>query len=748
MKFELNRILSISVAPLLLLLIIFLSIYVRFSTLSSPVILDYDPWWYYRHAVEILNNNFQTPQWDLLSFYPPGRPAEAYQGLEYLMIFFYQAISIFKNISFMEVAKLTPLILVGLVSIPAFLIGKLLSNKWGGLTTALFVTLTPTFISVSMAGYCDSDAAVVLFFPLSIYSIFLALRKRNFYFYALAILVNLAFAYTWGGGWLPQIFYIFSLPGFVIFRILENMIHERKFKFEFSKIFDEVKPLVKPLVIILLITNVIGTFLGLGNSISSLLIGFGFTGLAGTVVLLVFTTVIALFGFVAGYSFRGVLGGVLGTIVGLALVVFYIFFGGLSFQPLLVNISVAELQRINIFSTEGFYAIASRIGMATTLFTLIGLPLLVFFKIYKKVKINFEEIFMFILALVTFYLILSGVRFALLFSIAAAISTGYVIGNLFAYVKKDVLVATLFGIILLSMMMFVSDAIQTGYASAGMEIDQNWIAALDWLKTNSNKDTLVATWWDPGHIITGYTGLKVMADGAHCPSGVCIPYNHDIRIQDMGRIFSTNNEAEAINILKKYTFLTPEQCQEARNKYDGIMPANACDPIKKVYVIASNDLIGKYYWLSYFGSGGTGKNYVTCSYSQEATQSIGALTYSCAAGFQMEISIVQTNQTIFFVMNAPQIGVRNMIIKDAIFTQQGQVVALRQTNATNVIDGLFFIDSSFQSGLFMESSIRDSLFTNMFFFNGQGSSDLDIPKLQNFTLVYTNPEIRIYEVKS
>jgi asparagine N-glycosylation enzyme membrane subunit Stt3 len=151
------------------------------STLNAPTILDYDPWWFYRHAKEILDNNFRVPKWDLLSFFPPGRPSQPEQGWAYTMVIFYKIISLFSQVSFMDVAKISTLIIVALTVIPAFLLGKLLSNKWGGFTTAIFATLAPTFIGVSMAGYCDTDAPVVFFSFLSTYSMILMLKKERYY---------------------------------------------------------------------------------------------------------------------------------------------------------------------------------------------------------------------------------------------------------------------------------------------------------------------------------------------------------------------------------------------------------------------------------------------------------------------------------------------------------------------------------------------------------------------------------------
>src|SRR5271157_4501503 len=79
-----------------LAVIVGLAIYVRFSTISATTILDYDPWWYFRHTQEILNNNLIPPKWDILSYYPPGRPFPKQLGWEYTIIFFYKIAEILK----------------------------------------------------------------------------------------------------------------------------------------------------------------------------------------------------------------------------------------------------------------------------------------------------------------------------------------------------------------------------------------------------------------------------------------------------------------------------------------------------------------------------------------------------------------------------------------------------------------------------------------------------------------------------
>jgi hypothetical protein len=325
-----------------------------------------------------------------------------------------------------------------------------------------------------------------------------------------------------------------------------------------------------------------------------------------------------------------------------------------------------------------------------------------------------------------------------------------------AVMKKDekLVNVLILGILAFQSLFFISNAIQLGQAT-GMEISQNWYNALDWLVNNSNKETIVATWWDPGHILAGYSYYKqkpfmVMADGAHCGPNDCVVYNHDIRIHDMGRVFSINNETEAIEILKKYMGPDKEQCDQYKrifgnSIYDNPLKVDPCKSMSKMYVIASSDLIGKYYWLSYFGSfdyekrTGEGRNFIQLQLTNY-NQQRGILEYGNGI-----ISITQKDNKLVAILNLPQQGIRNAIIKDMIYFQQGNQINQRTENAT--VNGLLFVDPSFQFVIFMDEKIEKSIFTNMFFFNGKGLKEFEIPELKNFELKYSNPEVKIFEVK-
>jgi asparagine N-glycosylation enzyme membrane subunit Stt3 len=788
---DLIKIRNWTVTILLLSFIIFLSALVRAGTLNSKTILDYDPWWYYRHAVEIMSNGMIPPKWDILSYFPGGRPYDAQLGWSYTMIIFYKILSLFsKGITFLYSAQLSPLIMVVLGAIPTFLLGRLLSNKWGGLATALFALLAPTFIGVSMAGYTDNDPVVVFYTFLCAYSVLLALIKKSIPFYGFAIFANLLFTFNWGGGWFILLLFIFFLPILFVFKAVEEILHQKKIHFDLKKIISEIKPVLIPLIAILVLTNVIGTFLNRGNIYISSLIGITFTGAGGILILSGSVLTIGFIGFLAGFAYYGWKGGITGLILGLAIGIAPFLIYGTTTEPLLVNISVAELQNVNILTKGGFLTIGSRIGAAPFLFTLIGLPVFIIYKLYKKIKVSFVEIFLFLWFLVTFYMILNGIRFSLSFAIAAAVSSGYVIGNFFKYPKfglfisaavllmtmlfygtnmipavlviglvvavalfkqfdERVYLCSALGIVLILSVLFVSDAIKTGNQATGMEVDQNWLDALTWLKDNGNENSLVVTWWDPGHIITGYSGLKVHADGSHCGPGECIPYNHNIRIQDMGRIFSTSSEDDAIAILQKYRGLTADQCNQLKQKYGSIVPNDACSQVSDMYIIASSDLIAKYHWMSYFGdclnqfglkdaqscynmdaswfkSNAQAKDFYQLSLTN-VDQTQGILSYANGA-----INLVRKGDTWVPVYN------NKYVIKNVDYFENGQEKKLGFQNVTDSIDGLAWVDPSMQTLIFMEPSVRDSIFAKMFFWDGKG--------LTHFQLKFSNSELKIFKV--
>lgn len=704
-----------------LIMVTLFAMWTRMGTYDTKTILDYDPHYFYRIAKMILDNGYKAPEWDLQSFFPPGRPPNESFGWAYTIIILFKILEIF-GFTFLEAAKLSSVIFVGMSVIVGYLFGKKISGSAiGGLATGLFVSLTPTLIGVSMAGYCDTDVAVVFYTLLAFFSIILVLEKPKIYYYIFAVLANAIFIYNWWFGWYIPLLFIALIPALVVYKIFLKIM--QKEKFDIKKILKETEFLWKPIAIIIVALNIISLIFGWDHILIFLLVGSGFTGGAG------------------------------GNIV---------------------NVSVAELQPISIFTKAGFMSIAGRVGMGPTVLFLVGLPSIIIYKLIKKIEINYMEIMMVIWASVTFWLILHGVRFSLLFSCATSVAAGYVIGSLIVMLKKNIIAITIYGIIGISVLMFVSDSMAIANQSRAMEVGGNWIDMLDWLKDNADEKAIVSTWWDPGHILASYTGLRVHADGAHCSDTDCIPYHHNVRIQDMGRIMSTNDEQEAVDILEKYMGLTEEQCNRVKNEFGEKVPEEACEPASEMYFISSSDLIGKFTWMNYFGgyrapisdqNSFTVNPGVCCaatpktepgqiSCGEFADQGRGVWVW-CPWMFNLETTSVDQDQNPVYIydysglkmviIQKPDrlipVYLNNFVINYMVYYQNDEMIVIDNSDLETQmqkIDGMVWVDPGFRTMIYFAPPIKDSVFARTFFFDGEG--------LEHFEQVFKNGEIRLYRV--
>jgi len=735
---------------LLLLGIIYFAAWLRWATANFDILLDYDPWWFYRYANTIYQNNFVPPRWDLLSFYPPGRPVDFYLGWSYTIAIFYAIwTKLVSGLTMMKFSGYFVAIFAAICAVPAYFVGKTVTNKWGGLATALFAVATPAFLAVSMAGYPDSDSVDVFYTFLVVYATLYAIQKRTKLSIAFAVLSNWLFALNWTNS--SYIYFIFLgfIPILLLFQILGAWFSGRGRGFK-GTIVDKIKE-NKSLIIVILEIGVLLEIVSLATQF---------------------------WPFNVWPLEKQLLGGM----------------NILSGQYLLVNQSVAELQALNVFSLKGLLSIIARIGGVPFVLATVGMLLVAYYKRKKKLPISIAEYFTIIWMIISFILITRGIRFSLLFSIAIATAAGFVIGNLIDFMKKKeynftlgfvftmllltvligaynsklidlfgmiaglifilllsfvfwkpsqelkIPIAIGYGILLIALLWHVSENVTFSRGLSGLEVDQNWKDALTWLKTNADKDSLVATWWDPGHIITGFTGLKVHADGAHCIPESCIPYNHNDRIQDMGTMLSTKNENQTIELLKKYKELTPGQCAEARQTFGNVMPADACKPVTDIYLIVSNDLIGKYYWLNYFGQNRTQESFLQLYYCGSPSQTELAYCIYDESGkpIAQALTLTQQNNNIYPVLNLPSQGITSSIVKDLVVFKNNVPQMIEFTNVTKIVDGMVIVDPSLRAVLYMDANVRDSIFTRLYFFNGNG--------LTHFQSVFSNSELKIYKV--
>ena len=284
--------------------------------------------------------------------------------------------------------------------------------------------------------------------------------------------------------------------------------------------------------------------------------------------------------------------------------------------------------------------------------------------------------------------------------------------------------------------------------SQGTILDDNWYQALTWLKENTPECTVVATYWDPGHFITGVARRAVVFDGAsqgelfsrkanYTEEGVKVEQhdsniNHIVlysggnkttaRIQDISTTLLTANETLAIEILKEYR-------------------KPGCD---SMYYIASSDLIGKSTWWSYFATWnpvdkrGTPYVYSTASLGNARPDvHQNAIIYTYPLSQQESFVVYVTNSTVIAFLQqqgtAQPLKMRHFIYFDASGT--GRLY----TQDDAVVDGTLWIEPGNGAVLFIAPELEDSMFTRMFLYNGNG--------LQNFQLVNNwGGEVKLFKV--
>jgi dolichyl-diphosphooligosaccharide--protein glycosyltransferase len=283
---------------------------------------------------------------------------------------------------------------------------------------------------------------------------------------------------------------------------------------------------------------------------------------------------------------------------------------------------------------------------------------------------------------------------------------------------------------------------------AGTVLSNNWWEALNWIKNNTKECAVVATYWDPGHFITGIARRPVVFDGASQGSTITLPTNdtrngiviepedHGIsrvlffkdgtvtraRIQDIGTTLFTSNESLAVKTLKDY-------------KKPG------CD---ELYYIASSDLIGKSQWWTYFATWNPtnapnyGKAYNYVIVPLEGAKPIldqNAVAFMYRFAQNSAFVLYEVNNTIrpFLQQQNTLFKVEKMWYTD----RNGETKAYSDPTAD--IKGTIWLDSSRQTLLFMTPELENSMFTRMFLFSGYG--------LKNFEFVKAwGGEVKLFKV--
>ncbi len=281
---------------------------------------------------------------------------------------------------------------------------------------------------------------------------------------------------------------------------------------------------------------------------------------------------------------------------------------------------------------------------------------------------------------------------------------------------------------------------------SGPVLNDNWWAALNWIRNNTAECATIATYWDPGHFITGIARRPVIFDGASQNSLITVPTNSiesgikiksydngvnrmffykngtitTARIQDIAATLLTSNESLAVEILNNYR-------------------KPGCD---EMYYIASADLIGKSGWWIKFGtwepiSKGASYSYLGVPLQRaQPLLSENAIVYVYPFSEREAFLIYERNGTLtsFWQSN-------NQLLKiEKLFYVQKDGTGRIAVNDDAEVKGMLWVDPGKSAVIFMTPELEDSLFTRMFLFNGLG--------LEHFEPVGNwGGEVKLYRVR-
>ena len=407
-------------------------------------ILSFDPAFFFRFTKYFADWG-HFPVWDELSYYV-GR-ADTRLASPLMEIITAVVYNFFKaSLSLQTVASHMSAIFGALIIVPAFLLGRELSNKYGGIFAAALIGSAPQILTRTFGASYDTDQVALLFILFTLYAGFRCLRKKTVESAATAVLVYSAAMLSWG----DSMFTYAILAGYAVVLFFSQMLFEKSVGKEkrFSFAAENFKWNAIFLFIILAAVELVGILTNTYGAVGSILS-------------------------IANFAHKA--------------------------EVWIVNISIAELQPFDIFNLEGWMrAVGSFATGDGTIDILIFSALVgfMFFGLLYSYKKNTSiATFMTAMFLIAFFVTTRGIRFtefsSALFLTIAAVGFGHAM-EYFSN-KNIIFKSSTAGVALVIIFFAFGMSSQFGYR-LGPDIDKSWDDTWQWIKNNTPEDSIIGTW--------------------------------------------------------------------------------------------------------------------------------------------------------------------------------------------------------------------------------------------------------------
>ena len=675
LKFEALRPRLPAIGAAAALAVIFLiAFWVRAAGLQPDKLLSFDPIFQLRFT-EYFATFHTMPDWDELSYYT-GRPVAG----NYPPLIFYTTSAIWWLSQVLNLgwtlktaAGWASAFYGALIVIPAFFLARALSDKYGGLMAAVLVGTAPQILVRTFGASFDTDQFAILFILLTLWLGWEALRRRTPASIAAASAGFIAFMLAWPTYWFTAI----MLAAVPVAWLGLSLLQKKKEGGRFDRQMF-LKLLAVPVIIF--VAMIIGGTILQVSPIKSMASFLGFAQAA---------------------------------------------------EQWIVNISIAELQLVDLTNLATWQTAFGRMFSGITLLDQLVFLLLVVFTVVGVLgtlrRDRLAGAFLTTVVALNIYTLTRGIRFTEFSSAMLLVAVGVGFSYVFSWSKREPFARNILaGVGLMLAFVGIVTALSFG-PTLGPDNNPNWEAAYTFLRSTP-ETSVVGTWWDPGHMITGLGERRVIADGAHC-GNECL-YTINDRITDLGKTFDTANEQEAVELLQKY-------------KGDS----------GRVYWIASDDLISKFQWLQYFGTGCDARSDSNCQlysvFSAQSSQTIGngafsTITYGPVIIIQPRsgnpFAVVVQGRTIAPIAEllAYAQGSPTSIPFSSQSDLQGAADAMNLRSVNQTIQLSVWLPQSASYTVVIPQNLRNSMFTKMFFLEGEG--------LSKFKQVFRNDQVKIYEL--
>ena len=190
---------------------------------------------------------------------------------------------------------------------------------------------------------------------------------------------------------------------------------------------------------------------------------------------------------------------------------------------------VAELKTPNFNQFSQLYGIQVLLFIAGLWFFLTSI------KAFKR-----ENLFFLLTLALLMFLASTAIRFIGYFGIFVSVLSAYFIVKISDIISKSVKKDVFIPVMVLSAILFTQQLMPL-LPTLTFSVSDDWHNGLQWLKNNSNPDSVVMSWWDYSQWVNGVAERKTVVNNQ--PPG---------RFDDQMIFFGTNDSNKAREMLKKY----------------------------------------------------------------------------------------------------------------------------------------------------------------------------------------------------